>query len=683
MDLYHIKRKGFFKQQLIIKNPSKMNFKLYIDNKEEPLSTSDTIVKPLPAHYQYIKLYKVDLEKEEEIYKIKQKKGRQLLDDLYDKLGFTRFEKLIRLMKKGFYFAWYRHHFLIPPKTLIRYMKSFHQIAKLNNGTTSNLYEDKKAYANWLKTHQEQVTYETLSYQPLISVVIPVYNVSKQLLDECIQSILNQSYQNFEICLADDHSTNEETIHALKSYETNPKIKIEYRKENGMISKATNTAIGIAHGEYIMLVDNDDTIDKDAMYYMVKALNQNEEYDLLYSDEDRIDFSNDRCKPHFKPNYSIDTLMSLNYISHLTMIRKSIIDQLGGFRSEYDGSQDYDLILRVTEMTNRICHIPKILYHWRETSTSTASYLGNKDYTKDASLHALQDALKRRNIKGEVIKNPYCSAYLIRYEHTNPLVSILIPMRDYVDLTKKCIDSIYEKTNYKNFEIIIIDNNSIKQESLNFFEEYKKKYKNIRVIKIDSEFNYSYINNEAVKQASGEYILLLNNDTEVIDSMWLDHMVGYASLKHVGAVGIKLLYPNNKVQHAGVVLGYGGFAGHVFVSYDKDDKGPINRLAMAYNYSAVTAACLLVSKSKYNEVNGLDENLKISQNDVDFNLKLLDKGYYNVLLPYVTMYHYESRSRGYESSNEQHQRLLNEQNYCKEKWKNKFDHDEYFNINLI
>lgn len=594
-----------------------------------------------------------------------------------------KFSKLFYLIKKAIYFAWYRHHFLIPPSTLIKYIKSFFNVLK-RNGTSSDLFYSQKAYLEWVERNQEEVIYQEFKYKPLISVIIPTYNVSRELLSECLDSILKQSYENFEICIADDKSTNEETINTLKEYiKKDSRVKVIFREENGMISKASNDAIKLANGEFLVLVDNDDTIDKDALYHFVSVLNQDKTIDLIYSDEDKMDMKGNLLEPHFKPDFSPDTFLGMNYICHLVCLRKSIVLDIGGFRSEYDGSQDYDLLLRFIEKTKNIYHIKKVLYHWRQAPNSTSTYLGNKSYAYVAGKKALEDYFKRNKIKAKVLDNPISSTYIIKYLHNNPKVSIVIPMKDKVELTKVCVDSLINKVIYKNYEIIIVNNNSIKDETYNFFKEYKKKYKNFKVIDIKEEFNYSRLNNQAVKHAKGEYILLLNNDTEVLDPNFLDEMVGYASQDHVGCVGLKLLYKDKKVQHAGVVLGYGGVAGHVFVTSNHDDKGLFNRLSMPYDYSAVTAACLMIKKDKYLMVNGLDENLKVALNDVDFNLKLLEKGYYNVSLNHITMYHYESRSRGYEVSKEKQERFERESEYMRNKWKDTLLEDKFFSKNIF
>lgn len=595
---------------------------------------------------------------------------------------FSKIEKFVRLVKKSIYFAWHRHHFLIPPSAMKKYIKSFVVVLKRGNNI-SNLYTNQKAYLKWIEDNKKKVTYKKFKYNPLMSFIVPVYNAPKKLLCECIDSLLSQNYNNFEICIVDDHSTSIETIEALKEYEKNKKINVIYRKENGMISKASNDAIKMAKGEFIVLVDNDDTIENDALYYFVEALNNNKKLDLIYSDEDKLDYNGKRMEPHFKPDWSPDTFMCLNYICHLTAVRRSIVNKIGGFRSEYDGSQDYDLFLRVVDVTDNIYHVPKILYHWRQTRTSTAGYLGNKSYAYLAGKRALEDTLKRRKIKGKVYDNSKVSTYLVEYEHNNPKVSIIIPMKDKAKITKSCLESLYNKMTYKNFEIIIVDNGSVEEETREMLNYYKSNYDNFRVIRIESEFNYSYLNNQAVKKAKGEYILFLNNDTEVKDSNFLDEMVGYAMQKHVGCVGIKLIYKDKKVQHAGVVLGYGGVAGHIFVPYDYSDVGLFGRLAMPYNYTAVTAACLLIKKSKFTEVNGFDENLKVALNDVDFCLKVLERGYYNVCLSNVEMYHYESRSRGYEVTKEKQERYKKEESYMINKWGKKLDDDKYFSKNNL
>ena len=592
-----------------------------------------------------------------------------------------KFAKVLYLIKKSIYFAWYRHHFLIPPRVLIKYIKSFFAVIKRGN-STSNLFINQSEYTKWFNENNKTIEYKKLKYKPLFSFIVPTYNVSKKYLSECLDSLLSQSYDNFEVCIADDHSSLEETINTLKEYEKkDSRIKVKYRDENGMISKASNSAIDLAKGEFIVLVDNDDTIEKDALYYLALALNEDKNIDFIYTDEDKIDFSGKYMEPHFKADYSPDTLMSVNYICHLSCIRKSLVDEVGRFRSKYDGAQDYDLFLRITEKTNKIYHIDRVLYHWRQTATSTAGYLGNKNYAYVAGKRALEDALKRRGLKGEVLDNPRVSTYLVKYGNESEKVSIIIPMKDKAKITKRCLESIYNKCTYKNFEVILVDNGSLEKDTFDMISFYENKYDNFKCIRLECEFNYSYINNEAVRHATGDYLLFLNNDTEVLTPDFTEWMLGYARLDHVGCVGIKLLYPDKLVQHAGVVLGYGGVAGHIYVALSYNDNGLFGRLVQPYNYSAVTAACLMVKKEKFNDVGGFDEKLKVALNDADLNLKLLSKGYYNVCLSNVEMIHYESKSRGYEASSEKHNRFLKEQEYMKKKWGKVLEKDKYFSKN--
>ena len=578
--------------------------------------------------------------------------------------------------------AWKTYHFIIPPKLWKEFFTDFKQ--KLNYENNQYYHPDNiKGYHKWLKENEREEEIVELKYNPLISILIPVYNVPSNYLKECLDSILNQTYKNFEICLVDDCSTREETIQILKEYEGKDKrIKVHYRTKNGHISVASNDALKMAKGEFIALVDNDDVLNKNALYDVVKALNEKKNIDFLYSDEDKLNVQNERCYPHFKPDFSPDTLLGNNYICHFSVIRKSIVKKVGGFEVGLEGAQDHDLFLKISEISSNFYHIPKILYHWRMTESSTALSADSKSYAFQNGQRCIENALKRRNLKAQIV-NDQNGYYIVNYEITEkPLISIIIPTRDYADTLKKCVDSIYEKTTYKNYEIIVVNNNSEKTETYELFEYYKKLYKNFRVLDANMEFNYLKINNLAVKESKGEYIVLLNNDTEVITDNWLEIMLGYASLKHIGAVGVKLIYPDEKIQHAGVVLGIRGIAGHAFINYDRTDSGLYNRMRIPYNYSAITAACLMVKKEKFNEVDGLEEKLTVAFNDVDFNLKLLKKGYYNICLPQVELYHYESKSRGYDTTLEKQQRSLQEQNLMLKKWNSILKNDPMYNKNL-
>jgi len=591
---------------------------------------------------------------------------------------------IIVTLIKGIRFLWKEYHFLVPPKLWGKFWKDF-KIRVHQRGV--KFYYDpfvQKDYLKWLKEEEKTSEKKELTYQPLISVLIPVYNINQVFLSECIDSILNQTYQNFEICLVDDASKLQETKETLKAYEKkDTRIKVKYRAKNGHISRATNDCLKLANGEFVALVDNDDTLAENALYEVVKALNENKKLDFIYSDEDKLDLNGIRCNPHFKPDWSPDTLMSLNYICHLAVIRKSLVEEVNGFTVGLEGAQDHDLFLKVTEKTNRIHHIPKILYHWRMGEGSTSMTIKNKDYASDKGAIAIQNALERRGLSGSVQKDEKSGYYIVNYElKQQPKISIIIPTRDYSETLDTCLSSLFQKTTYKNYEVIVVNNNSKEKETFDLFARFKKKYKNFKVIDANMEFNYSKINNLAIKEAKGEYIVLLNNDTEIITPEWLDKMVGYASLSHIGAVGVKLLYPDTTVQHGGVILGLGGVASHAYIGTSREDLGMYGRLRVPYDYSAVTAACLMVKKEKFYEVDGLEENLSVAYNDIDFNLKLLKKGYNNIFLPQVELFHFESKSRGMDTTTEKYQRFLKESDYMYKKWPRVIKNDVFYNPNF-
>ncbi len=592
-----------------------------------------------------------------------------------------RLENFFVTLYRGTKSVWKKYHFLIPPRLWKKYIKLL-----LGIRPVKFCYNplDQEEYNKWLEENPDiyPKTAANLKYKPLISVVIPVYNADPKYLRECLDSVLSQTYKKYEICIADDASTFAETKEVLKEYEKNKKIKIVYRKKNGHISNATNSALKLAKGEFVALMDNDDVIPENALYEVVKVLNKDKKIDMIYTDEDKLDEKGVRCFPSFKPDYSPDTFLSSNYISHLGVLRRSIINKIGGFRPGYEGAQDYDLYLRFFEKTDRIYHIPKILYHWRMTEGSTAKNISKKDYALERGKKALEDALQRRGISGVVHIVEKCPYYYVEYKVVgNPKVTIIIPTKDLADITETCLKSIYEKTKYKNFEVIVVNNNSSKPETFALFEKYKKEHKNFSVLDYNHEFNYSKINNFAVKSSKSDYIVLLNNDIEVISPDWLIQMLGYASQDHIGAVGAKLLYPDDTVQHCGVVLGL-GVASHLFLRTPREAIAWGGRLAISQNYSAVTGACLMVSRKKWDEVGGLEERLKVAYNDIDFNLKLIEKGYYNVCLSNVELYHHESISRGQDKSGEKKKRFNSEQSFMYKKWKKHIDNDQFYNPNL-
>lgn len=599
---------------------------------------------------------------------------------------FSIRDKILLFFKVLFRFAklfWREHHFLVPFKLWRKYFYDFR--LSVRSSFEMRFYDPfvQVDYLDWLSKNKSETKLIDLKYRPLISILIPVYNVSSKILSACLNSILEQTYENFEVCLADDCSTNLETINTLKRYaEMDKRIKVVYRKVNGHISAATNSALEIAKGEFIALMDNDDVLDKNALYENVLVLNKNKDIDFIYSDEDKLDVNGQRCFPHFKPDYSPDTLLSLNYICHFAVIRKTIVENVGGFEVGLEGAQDYDLFLKIVEKTNSIYHIPKILYHWRMIPGSTSASLENKDYASDKGKIAIENALKRRNITGHVVIDPKSTYYQVVYENEEPLVSIIIPTKNFADVTERCLKSIYEKTTYKNFEILLVNNRSTEKDALELFKRYENNYEKFKVIDADMEFNYSKINNLAVKESKGDVIVLLNNDTEVISSDWLTNLVGYAMQEHIGTVGAKLLYPDMTIQHAGVILGLGGVASHAYIGSAREDIGAYGRLRVPYNYSGVTAACLAIRKSVFEEVGMLESDLSVAYNDVDLNIKTLEAGYYNVLLPQVELLHHESKSRGLDSSSEKYKRFLVEQEYMYTKWNDLTRKDKFYNPNF-
>ncbi len=552
-------------------------------------------------------------------------------------------------------------------------------------------YKNQENYDFWIDVHEDYdkkaiiEEIKAFTYKPKVSIVMPVYNVEEQWLRACVESVRNQYYENWELCIADDNSSDAHIKPLLEEFKMlDSRIKVVYREENGHISEASNSALAIATGEFVGLLDNDDTLADFALYEVVKLLNQHPQADLIYSDEDKLSEDNKRSQPFFKTDWAPDILLATNYICHFGVYRKTIIDAIGGFRKGYEGAQDYDLVLRFTEKTNNIFHIQKILYHWRMISNSTAVNPDSKGYAFEAGLKSLEDALERRGIKGTVSHGAFPGVYNIEYEIVNNgLVSVIIPTRDNAADLKACIDSIYEKTIYENFEIIVADNGSEKEETFKLFEYYTKKYQDqFKVVRIDMPFNFSKINNLAVQESKGEYLLFLNNDITVITKGWMKRMVSYAQQQHVGAVGAKLYYPDNTIQHAGVLLGMGGVAGHGHVGYPRGDYGYFGKLVTTNNYSSVTAACMMVKREDFDRVNGFEEKLTVAFNDVDFCLKLYEAGKYNVWLHNVELYHYESKSRGAEDTYSKYKRFNSEIKYMKDHWLKYIKNDPYYNRNL-
>ncbi|MDN4620689.1 glycosyltransferase family 2 protein [Paenibacillus sp. PsM32] len=523
-------------------------------------------------------------------------------------------------------------------------------------------------------------------YKPNFSIIVPVYNVDEIWLRKCIDSVINQLYPHWELCISDDCSNKPHIKQVLNEYQQKDnRIKVVFRDQNGHISESSNSAIQISTGDYIALLDHDDELTIDALYEVAAALNANPNLDMIYTDEDKIDMDGKRHSPFFKPDWSPDFILSQMYSCHLGVYRKSLVDQVGGFRKGLEGSQDFDLVLRLTELTNNIHHIPKILYHWRAIPESTASGSSAKSYTHYAGVKALEDALSRRNIKAKVNEiHNYSNMYRVQYTpEYNPLVTIIIPTKDGSEILDTCLQSIFSKTSYDNFEIIIINNQSKEMETLELFEKWTLDHPHkITILDLDIPFNYSRLNNIAAQHAKGELLLFLNNDIEVISENWLEEMVGYALRDNTAAVGAKLLYPDNTVQHSGVIMGLGGIAGHAFRTLSQNDPGYFGMLLVNRNCSVVTAACLMVKKQIFKEVGGFEEKLTVAFNDVDLCLKFLSKGYYNVCLNSIELYHFESKTRGAENTPEKQKRFEAEIEYMAHNWPDIIQNDIYYNPNL-
>ncbi len=508
---------------------------------------------------------------------------------------------------------------------------------------------------NFLSEEKKRVIRDKIdrfSYKPKISIILPVYNVAEIWLKKAIDSVFAQLYENWELCIVDDASPKNHIRKVLSKYKSHKKVKLKFLKDNGGIAQSSNEALSLATGEFVGFLDHDDELSPDALYENVKILNLYPDADLIYSDEDKLNPEGKRIEPHFKPSWSPDLLLSYNYICHFSVYRKTKLDQINGLRSGFEGSQDYDLLLRLTEKTDKIHHIPKVLYHWRQIKGSTSTEHKEKISHIDNSITALQETLKRRKIEGTVEKGinfKQFESYRIKRKLTQkPLISIIIPMKDKVSYLKKNLKSIEEKTEYDNYEIVIVDNNSKEKETFDYLKSLEEK-KSIRILQYKSEFNFSKINNYAVSQVEGEHVLFLNNDIEVISRGWLSAMLEHSQRKEVGAVGAKLVFPNNTIQHAGTIIGLGGTAGHSHKHIPVESSGYFGALNTIRNYSAITAACMMIRKDVFEDVGGFDEKkLAVAFNDVDLCLKIRKKGYLIVYTPFAALYHYESVSRGYD-----------------------------------
>jgi len=544
-------------------------------------------------------------------------------------------------------------------------------------------------YSDWIelcRTDAVSKKAEVMDGDPLISVLLPVYNTPLKWLRLCIESVLKQNFPKWELCIVDDASSDARVRDVIGSYsDRDSRIKIKTRKENGHIAAASQDALEMASGEFVVLLDHDDELMPDSLLEVVNALRLMPYLDFIYSDEDKIDEENRRFDPYFKPDWNPDLLLSQNYICHMVAIRKSLVLRAGGFRPGYDGSQDHDLFLRCASLVDagHIFHIPKILYHWRAIKGSVALDNAVKKYAGDAGVRAISDYLSLISPGAKVEQLPH-GHYRIRYPipAPPPKVTLIIPTRDRVDLLKRCIESILRKTRYLNYEILVIDNQSKESDTLAYFYELRQ-IANIRIAPFEDAFNYSAINNYAVKITDADVVGLVNNDIEVINPDWLDELVGHVIRPGIGAVGAMLYYPNNTIQHAGTILGIGGVAGHIYHNFQRGSPGMAGRALVAQNLSAVTAACLVVKRERYLECGGLDEkNLPVAFNDVDFCLRLMQAGYHNVWTPFAELYHHESASRGLEDTPEKRKRFMKESDYMRHRWGRILDNDPAYNPNL-
>lgn len=577
-------------------------------------------------------------------------------------------------------------------KTLV-YYQQFGVKATMVRAFDKMMGRETLSYKIWFKRHS--LSKEALKKQrkrkflfsPKISIVVPLYKTSEKYLNELIKSIKEQTYGNWELCLSDGSGELSLLTPLLRRYESeDSRIKVVYHKESLRISENTNEALKITTGDFIAFADHDDLIAPNALYECVDLLNREPSTEIIYTDEDKVDMNGkEHFMPHFKPDFNIDMLRSVNYICHLFIVKRNIYEKVGMMNVEFEGAQDYDFVLRCIEKTSNIKHIPKILYHWRAHRGSTAENPESKNYAFEAGKRAIQAHYDREGIAAIVCETENKGIYRSRYKSTgNPLVSVIIPNKDHIQDLDNCIRSLEEKNAYKNLEYIIVENNSEEEETFVHYKELEMKNQRAKVLFWKEKcFNFPAINNFGAEHASGDYLLFLNNDTEVINEDAIEELLRYCMREDVGAVGAKLYYEDGTIQHAGVVVGLGGVAGHVFPGYPHDALGYFGRIIMAQDYSAVTAACMMVKRSVFLEVKGFDEGFAVAFNDIDLCLKIREKGYLVVYNPYAELSHYESKSRGYEDTEEKVRRFNSEMDLFVKKWKSFLEQgDPYYNPNL-
>ncbi len=540
-------------------------------------------------------------------------------------------------------------------------IKSRHKLQGLDNDYDyGEWYELTKPSEEELERQRK----ERFDYEPKLSIVIPVYRTPERYLQEMLESIRSQTYKNWEVCVADGSPRGESRERVLKRFaDQDTRFKYEILGENKGISGNTNAAMEMAQGDFIVLADHDDTLTPDALYWCVKAMNEDPLYDVIYSDEDKLDMDGKALfDPHFKPDFNPDLLTSVNYICHLFVVNRNLAEAVGGFRQEFDGAQDYDFIFRCTEQARKIYHIPKVLYHWRCHMNSTASNPESKMYAFEAGARAIKAHFERVGIAVDSVeKGVDFGIYHTRFHlKEEPLVSVIIPNKDHKADLDLCLTSLLDKGSYKNLEVIVVENNSTEEETFRYYEEIQKARPNVQVVTWEKGFNFSAINNFGVTFAKGEYLLFLNNDTEVIEPEVIRELLGYGMREDVGVVGARLLYQDDTIQHAGVVIGFGGIAGHTFIGLHQAENSYFHRAMCAQDYSAVTAACMLSKKSLFQQVGGFREELAVAFNDIDYCLKIRALGKKVVYNPYALLYHYESKSRGLEDTPEKVERFNRE-----------------------
>ena len=531
----------------------------------------------------------------------------------------------------------------------------------------------------------EKQRHHHFEYSPLISVAVPAYRTPEKFLAQMIDSLLAQTYGNWELCIANGSPEDSAMKKVLEEYtKKDSRIRVSELTENKGIAGNTNAALEMAQGEFVGLLDHDDLLAPNALYEIVRALDEDRNLDAVYTDEDKVTTELDEhFQPHLKPDFNLDLLRSNNYICHFFVVRRSIVQKIGGFRQEFDGAQDHDFIFRCIETAEKVGHIPEILYHWRTHKASTADNPASKMYAFDAGKRAIEAHLKRTGTEGIVSHTPDLGFFRVKYPvQGQPLVSVIIPNKDEKETLKACIDSIREKTEYPNYEIIIVENNSTTDEIFQYYKELSQDPR-IRLLRWKKEFNYSAINNYGVRHANGEYLLFLNNDVTVITPGWIKELLGVCQRPEVGAAGVKLIYPDNTIQHAGCVIGLGGIAGHMFVDMPANRTGYLHKASILQDMSAVTAACMMMKRAVFEEAGGFTEKLSVAFNDVDLCLKVRKNHKLIVYDPYVQLYHMESKTRGAEDNKEKVRRFQEEIEYMRCQWIDILKKgDPYYNKNL-